>query len=177
MKKEQLKIVIFIIAFLAVASIITAIYLSTNNKTNISLKDKKILKYLKFSFQISAQHNSLEDENSIEMSVVARNISKKQVEIFYPNSLEVDFLAYQVDEPAPLFLKPSKSKLIWRSSDEQKNITKPHSIIIKPNEEKNFTAKWNKKNKNGTNIKPGNYRIKYEMLHDDFKISMSTDKK
>jgi hypothetical protein len=167
--KEALFVIFLLIIILALFVFSVRYFLSIKDVKPFLTQSEKQLDYLSFTLYTPKLNYTMADDDIIDINMIVKNISNKPIELNFPYSIEVDFLAYRLDN----FILFEIPTLVWTYSIEQKSIKKPHSMIIQPNESKIFAAKWNKKTQKGVNIKGGNYRIIGKMETRDFNISLS----
>lgn len=170
--KEVAVFIFLIVIILAVFILTVRAFIQNEQKKPFLTQNQKQLDYLSFELYLPQKQHEVEDGQPVEVSMVVKNISDKPIELNFPYSIEVDFLAYRLDNLI-LFRLPS---LVWCYSIEQKSTKKPHSVILKPNEARVFSAKWNKKTQSGVDIKAGEYKIVGKMITEDFTVSLTVGK-
>ena len=109
--------------------------------------------YLKLSMK-KASYNAGEP---IDIQLLVRNISDKDVPLHFDTNVEFDFTVQS--ELDLLFTQVPRS--IWQHSSAPPNVPKPqvHTIHIAPGKEKVFRASWKQQTFGEAQVKPGRYII------------------
>jgi hypothetical protein len=106
-------------------------------------------------FTIRMKETSYSVGQPIDLTMEVRNISNDPVVMKFDNNLECDFFVQK--EVNLLFAKVPMG--VWRYSASIGMKPQRHSITLQPQETKLYNAKWDQKDFNGRQVKPGNYII------------------
>jgi uncharacterized cupredoxin-like copper-binding protein len=93
----------------------------------------------------------------IDVQLMVKNISDKDVVLNFENDLEFDFTVQS--ELDLLFTQIPQN--IWQYSSEPEHIARPkaHSIVVAPGKEQTFRGTWHQQMFSGARVKPGRYII------------------
>jgi len=107
--------------------------------------------------KLSMKKDSYLGGEPIDVQLLVKNISDKDVTLQFDYDLEFDFTVQS--EMDLLFTQIPQN--IWQYSSEPEHIPRPkaHSITIAPGKEQVFRGTWNQQMFNGRKVKPGRYII------------------
>lgn len=109
--------------------------------------------YLKLSMKKSSYGTG----EPIDVQLLVKNISDKDVSLNFETTLEFDFTVQR--EMDLLFTQIPQN--IWQFSSEPENAArpKPHTVVISPGKERVFRGTWRQQMFSGKPVKPGRYII------------------
>ena len=109
--------------------------------------------YLKLSMKKSSYMGG----EPVDVQLLVKNISEKDVVLNFDTNLEFDFTVQS--ELDLLFTQIPQN--IWQYSSEPEHIPQPkaHSITISPGKEQVFRGTWGQQMFSGAKVKPGRYII------------------
>lgn len=107
--------------------------------------------------QLSMPKTNYDPGEPINIQLLAKNISEKEVTLEFETDVEFDFIVQS--EMDLMFAQVPTN--VWQFSSDPEHLPhpKPHVVKIPPGKEKIFTATWNQKNFKGERVKPGRYII------------------
>jgi hypothetical protein len=107
--------------------------------------------------KLSMRKESYGAGEPVDVQLLVKNISDKDIVLNFDNDLEFDFTVQS--ELDLLFTQIPQN--IWQHSSAPENVPKPkaHSLTIAPGKEKLFRATWRQQTFSGQKVKPGRYII------------------
>lgn len=153
----QQQMVRFVLALIAILILFVVGVKWFAENRNRELKASSDIESRGLYLKLSMKKSSYGTGEPIDVQLLVKNISDKDVTLNFETTLEFDFTVQR--ELDLLFTQIPQN--IWQFSSEPENAAKPkaHNVVIAPGKERVFRGTWKQQTFSGKAVKPGRYII------------------
>lgn len=106
-------------------------------------------------YQLKMERTSYRVGEPIGVQLSVTNITSEPITLIFEKNLEFDLTVRK--EVNLLFAQVPKT--IWKLSDTQMIVPDPHHLDLEAGQTLTFSGVWNQKDREGSNVRPGQYQI------------------